>query len=152
MVPTTKNVCCSVTTCDDFMWKSGCLLWWCRRSLTQQGRVAVPQREALVAGNVEGRQQVKLPLQQGLQAGRRRVGWVEQVVDLLAGGTQLRHCEIQISVILCYWNYSFNTYRKTNCKTKKNPKRHKNRLKAKNSVGLKLPCSRLLLIKIFSSN
>lgn len=65
--------------------------------LTQQGRVAVPQREALVAGDVERRQEVKFPLKERLQAGRRRVGWVEQVVDLLAGGTQLRHCEIKIN-------------------------------------------------------
>lgn len=69
-------------------------------SLTQQGRVAVSEWEALVTWNVKRRQEVKFPLQQRLQTGRRRVGRVEQVVDLLAGGAQLRHCELKLKISL----------------------------------------------------
>ena len=60
-------------------------------ALTQQRRAAVPQRVALVAGDAERRQGVESPLQQRLQARGRRVGGVEQVVDLLAGGPQLEN-------------------------------------------------------------
>lgn len=63
-----------------------------RAALTQQRGAAVPQRVALVAGDAEGRQGVESPLQQRLQARRRRVSGVEEVVDLLAGGPQLEHC------------------------------------------------------------
>lgn len=61
------------------------------RALTQQRGAPVPQREALVAGDAEGRQGVEAPLQQRLQARGRRVRRVEQVVDLLAGGPQLEN-------------------------------------------------------------
>lgn len=61
----------------------------CCRVLTQQGRVPVSQGKTLVAGHVEGRQEVKFPLQKRLQAASWGIGWMEQVVDLLTGRPQL---------------------------------------------------------------
>lgn len=40
---------------------------WCG-GLTQQGRVSVSKGKALIAGHIKGRQEVKFPLQQRLQA------------------------------------------------------------------------------------
>lgn len=59
--------------------------------LTQEGRVSVTQRESLVAGNAEGGQRVEALVQERLQAGGGGIGWVEQVVDLLAGRAQGGH-------------------------------------------------------------
>lgn len=69
------------------MWKESRL----QSRLTQQRGVTVSQGEALVAGHVEGGQQVELPLQQRLEAGGGRVGRVEHVIDLLTGRPQLGH-------------------------------------------------------------
>lgn len=62
-----------------------------RGGLTQERRVSVAQREALVAGDAEGRQQVEALVQQGLEARGRGVGRVEQVVNLLTRRTQGGH-------------------------------------------------------------
>lgn len=59
--------------------------------LTQEGRVSVTQRESLVAGNAEGGERVEALVQERLQAGGGGIGWVEQVVDLLAGRAQGGH-------------------------------------------------------------
>lgn len=53
--------------------------------------MSVAQREALVAGDAEGRQQVEALVQQGLEARGRGVGRVEQVVNLLTRRTQGGH-------------------------------------------------------------
>lgn len=58
--------------------------------LTQNSRVAITQREPLVTRNVKGRQKVELPLQKGLEARRRRVCRVEQVIDLLTSRSELK--------------------------------------------------------------
>lgn len=54
--------------------------------------MSVPQRKALIAGDAEGGQQVEPLVQERLEARGGGVGRVEQVVDLLAGWTQSRHC------------------------------------------------------------
>lgn len=59
--------------------------------LTQEGGGAVTQRVFLVAGHAERRDGVESLGQEGLQARGAGVGRVEEVVDLLAGGTQLGH-------------------------------------------------------------
>lgn len=66
-------------------------MYVCLCGLTQQSRVSVAQRKALVARDAEGRQQVKPLVQERLEAGGRRVGWMKQVVNLLTGRTQIRH-------------------------------------------------------------
>lgn len=53
--------------------------------------MTVAQREALVAGDAEGREQVEALVQQWLEARGRRVGRVEQVVHLLTRWTQGGH-------------------------------------------------------------
>lgn len=53
--------------------------------------MSVAQREALVARDTEGRQQVEALVQQGLQTRGRGVGRVEEVVDLLARRAQGGH-------------------------------------------------------------
>jgi len=59
--------------------------------LTQQGRGAIAQGVFLVAGHAERRDGVEGLGQEGLQARGAGVGGVEEVVDLLTGGTQLGH-------------------------------------------------------------
>lgn len=61
-------------------------------SLTQESRVSVPQRKALITRDTEGRQQVEPLVKERLEAGGRRVGWMKQVVNLLTGRTQSGHC------------------------------------------------------------
>lgn len=63
----------------------------CDGGLTQEGRVSVSEREPLVPGNAEGSEHVEALVQEGLEAGGRGIGGVEQVVDLLTGGAQGRH-------------------------------------------------------------
>lgn len=62
-----------------------------RGLLTQQGRGAITQGVLLVAGHAERWDGVEGLGQEGLQARGAGVGSVEEVVDLLAGGTQLSH-------------------------------------------------------------
>ena len=63
----------------------------CLCGLTQESWVSVAQRKALVTGDAEGRQQVEAFVEERLQARGRRIGWMEQVINLLTGRTQSRH-------------------------------------------------------------
>lgn len=62
-----------------------------RGPLTQQGGGAVAQGVLLVTGHAERRDGVEGLGQEGLQARGAGVGRMEEVVDLLTGGTQLGH-------------------------------------------------------------
>lgn len=53
--------------------------------------MSVSEREPLVPRNAEGSERVEALVQEGLEAGGRGIRGVEQVVDLLTGGTQGRH-------------------------------------------------------------
>lgn len=53
--------------------------------------MSVTERETLVARNAEGRKRVEPLVQERLEAGRRGIGGVEQVVNLLAGWAQGGH-------------------------------------------------------------
>lgn len=67
--------------------------------LTQESRVSVAQRKALVARDAERRQRVEALVQERLQAGGRGIGWMEQVVNLLTGRTQSSHCRREVNAM-----------------------------------------------------
>lgn len=61
--------------------------------------MSVAQRKALVTGDAEGRQQVEAFVQERLEARGRRIGWMEQVINLLAGRTQSRHWRAEANTL-----------------------------------------------------
>lgn len=83
------------------------------RELTQESWVSVAQRKALIAGDAKRRQQVEPLVQERLEAGGRRVGWMKQVVNLLTGRTQSGHWTQERNTIIscnkrCYMKLIIN--------------------------------------------